>query len=52
MTGYGTSLSPRGLPDAGLATMTEMHPNARSVANAVGVPVTPPPTMARATPSP
>jgi 2-methylisocitrate lyase-like PEP mutase family enzyme len=25
MTGYGTSLSLLGLPDAGLATMTEMH---------------------------
>jgi 2-methylisocitrate lyase-like PEP mutase family enzyme len=39
MTGYGTSLSLLGLPDAGLATMTEMHLNARYVANAVGVPV-------------
>ena len=29
MTGYGTSLSLLGLPDAGLATMTEMHLNAR-----------------------
>jgi 2-methylisocitrate lyase-like PEP mutase family enzyme len=28
-----------GLPDAGLATMTEMHLNARDVANAVAVPV-------------
>ena len=39
MTGYGTSLSLLGLPDAGLATMTEMHLNARYIANAVGVPV-------------
>src|SRR5207245_1051382 len=29
MTGYGTSLSLLGMPDAGLATMTEMHLNAR-----------------------
>jgi 2-methylisocitrate lyase-like PEP mutase family enzyme len=39
MSGYGTSLSLLGLPDAGLATMTEMHANARYIANAVGVPV-------------
>ena len=39
MTGYGTSLSLLGLPDAGLATMTEMHLNARYIANAVPVPV-------------
>ncbi len=39
MTGYGTSLSLLGLPDAGLATMTEMHLNARYIANAVRVPV-------------
>jgi 2-methylisocitrate lyase-like PEP mutase family enzyme len=39
MTGYGTSLSLLGLPDAGLATMTEMHLNARYIANAVGAPV-------------
>jgi 2-methylisocitrate lyase-like PEP mutase family enzyme len=39
MTGYGTSLALLGLPDAGLATMTEMHLNARYIANAVGVPV-------------
>ncbi len=39
MTGYGTSLSLLGLPDAGLATMTEMHLNARYIANAVAVPV-------------
>lgn len=39
MTGYGTSLSLLGLPDAGLATMTEMHTNARYIANAVAVPV-------------
>src|SRR5262249_24321001 len=28
-----------GLPDAGLATMTEMHLNARYIANAVAIPV-------------
>jgi 2-methylisocitrate lyase-like PEP mutase family enzyme len=39
MTGYGTSLALLGLPDAGLATMTEMHLNARYIANAVQVPV-------------
>lgn len=40
MTGYGTSLSLLGMPDAGFATMTEMHLNARLIANAVpGVPV-------------
>jgi 2-methylisocitrate lyase-like PEP mutase family enzyme len=39
MTGYGTSLALLGLPDAGLATMSEMHLNARYIANAVGVPV-------------
>src|SRR5262249_26938614 len=33
------SLSLLGMPDAGLATMTEMHLNARYIANAVGVPV-------------
>jgi hypothetical protein len=35
MTGYGTSLSLLGMPDAGLATMTEMHLNARYIAGAV-----------------
>ena len=39
MTGYGTSLSLLGMPDAGLATMTEMHLNARYIAGAVRVPV-------------
>lgn len=39
MSGYGTSLSLLGLPDAGLATMTEMHANARYIANAARVPV-------------
>ena len=39
MTGYGTSLSLLGMPDAGLASMTEMHMNARYIANAVDVPV-------------
>lgn len=39
MTGYGTSLSLLGMPDAGLASMTEMHLNARNIANAVDAPV-------------
>jgi 2-methylisocitrate lyase-like PEP mutase family enzyme len=39
MTGYGTSLSLLGMPDAGLATMSEMHLNARYIANAVALPV-------------
>ncbi len=39
MTGYGTSVSLLGMPDAGLATMTEMHMNARYISNAVKVPV-------------
>jgi 2-methylisocitrate lyase-like PEP mutase family enzyme len=39
MTGYGTSLSLLGMPDVGLATMTEMHANARYIANISSVPV-------------
>ncbi len=39
MTGYGTSLSLLGMPDCGLATMTEMHLNARYIANAAEAPV-------------
>ena len=39
MSGYGTSLSLLGMPDAGLTTMTEMQLNARYIANAVSVPV-------------
>lgn len=39
MTGYGTSISLLGMPDAGLATMTEMHLNARYIANATTAPV-------------
>lgn len=39
MTGYGTSLSLLGMPDCGLATMTEMHLNARYIANAADAPV-------------
>ncbi len=39
MSGYGTSLSLTGLPDAGLATLTEMVLNARYIASAVRVPV-------------
>ena len=39
MTGYGTSLSLTGLPDVGLATMSEMVANARYIASAVRVPL-------------
>ncbi|MEK9753666.1 MAG: isocitrate lyase/PEP mutase family protein [Rhodospirillaceae bacterium] len=39
MTGYGTSLSLLGMPDAGFATMSEMQLNARYIAGAVSVPV-------------
>lgn len=39
MSGYGSSLSMLGLPDAGLATLTEMSLNARCIAAAVRVPV-------------
>lgn len=39
MTGYGTSLSLLGLPDAGFATASEVCCNARNMANAVGIPV-------------
>jgi len=39
MSGYGTSLSMLGLPDAGLVTLTEMALNARNIASAVRVPV-------------
>ena len=39
MSGYGTSLSLLGLPDAGLTTATEMQLNARYIASAVSVPV-------------
>lgn len=39
MSGYGTSLSLTGLPDAGLVTLTEMVANARYIASAVDVPV-------------
>ena len=39
MTGYGTSLSLLGMPDAGFATMSEMHLNARYIAGAISVPV-------------
>jgi 2-methylisocitrate lyase-like PEP mutase family enzyme len=39
MTGYGTSLSLTGLPDVGLATMSEMVANARYIAAAVQVPL-------------
>jgi 2-methylisocitrate lyase-like PEP mutase family enzyme len=39
MTGYGTSLALTGLPDVGLATMSEMVANARYIASAVGIPL-------------
>ena len=39
MTGYGTSLALTGLPDVGLATMTEMVANARYIASAVAIPL-------------
>lgn len=39
MSGYGTSLSLTGLPDVGLATMSEMVANARYIAAAVQVPL-------------
>ena len=39
MTGYGTSLSQTGYPDAGLITMPEMVANANTVQEAVDVPV-------------
>ena len=39
MTGYGTSLSLTGLPDVGLATMSEMVANARYIAAAVRIPL-------------
>lgn len=39
MSGYGSSLSVTGLPDAGLMTLTEMAENARRIAAAVKVPV-------------
>jgi 2-methylisocitrate lyase-like PEP mutase family enzyme len=39
MTGYGTSLALTGMPDVGLATMSEMVTNARYIAAAVRVPL-------------
>ena len=39
MTGYGTSLSLTGLPDVGLASMSEMVANARYIASAVRIPL-------------
>jgi 2-methylisocitrate lyase-like PEP mutase family enzyme len=39
MSGYGTSLSVTGLPDAGLITLTEMVANARAIAGVIGVPL-------------
>ena len=39
MTGYGTSLSSIGYPDAGLITMTEMVRNARNIQNTINSPL-------------
>jgi 2-methylisocitrate lyase-like PEP mutase family enzyme len=39
LSGYATSVSLLGMPDVGLATMSEMHTTARYVANAVQIPV-------------
>lgn len=39
MTGYGTSLSKTGYPDAGLTTMPEMVENANNIQERVAVPV-------------
>jgi len=39
LSGYGLSVSLLGMPDVGLATMTEVHTIARYVANAVQIPV-------------
>jgi len=39
LSGYGISVSLLGMPDVGLATMTEVHTVARYVANAVSIPV-------------
>ena len=39
LSGYATSVSLLGMPDVGLATMSEMHAMARYVANAVQIPV-------------
>ncbi len=39
LSGYGISVSLLGMPDVGLATMTEVHTIARYVANAVSIPV-------------
>lgn len=39
LSGYATTLSLLGMPDVGLATMSEMHLIARHVANAVRIPV-------------
>ena len=39
MTGFGSVAAGYGLPDIGLATMTEMVENARRIANAISIPV-------------
>ena len=39
MTGYGVSVATLGMPDVGLATMTEMHDVARRIVNAIDIPI-------------
>ncbi len=39
MTGYGVSVASLGMPDVGLATMTEMHDVARRIVNATAIPI-------------
>lgn len=39
LSGYGISASLLGMPDVGLATMTEVHMIARYTANAVNIPI-------------
>ena len=39
MTGYGVSVASLGMPDVGLATMTEMHDVARRIVNATTIPI-------------
>lgn len=51
MTGYGTSLSKTGYPDAGLITMPEMVENAGNVQERSSVPSSRTPITGTATPS-
>ena len=39
MTGYGVSVASLGMPDVGLATMTEMHDVARRIVNVTAIPI-------------